>query len=526
MTTLTHSWTSPRLPGLALLILLGAPACHLDSGLMGAITGSDHNVPPDVPETTLSGRFTVEEPFGVPSAAVTFYQPNGSRIEGLSTVASSDGTFSVNFEGTRAFTNMLIYGTAGSLAHLGLVPNVPTVSSVYEPGPILQIGAGNPLMDPIDDVSTTILLLLEGNQRQRGGSLSDLDEFAMRTAINDLAGLLDDEPYLTFRQMVTRLFTAASESEAGVPVFVAPDQTRTAGSSLSPAFLASVSVDYTGDGTPDDDVAAYEDALRDAMENFGFDICYHPDLIRVVFMVDFRDGGVDAGNCAPINRTKWLDGLDPGDVMHIVGGVHESQVRCENDPNYEFCATAADVALTNEALGFAPAGGWNPNRIRIFDDGTNGDAVAGDGIYSRAFDLPRGIRIGYKYTYGPPAAGWTGTEEWPGNQRLLELIDVNGDHMIVRYDIWGDETTNKDRQNLRSPGNGGRGAIVWECNDPEAFCCAAADNPEGVGGCVDADRNGIPDYHESPVDLDGDCVVDGWPDPGPNTPITVPCDEG
>jgi hypothetical protein len=159
----------------------------------------------------------------------------------------------------------------------------------------------------------------------------------------------------------------------------------------------------------------------------------------------------------------------------------------------------------------------------MFDDGTNGDVQAGDNVWSRAFALPRGMRIGYKYTWGQTGCFWGGTEEWPGNTRLLELIDVNGDGMVIRWDNFGDEATNKDRVNLLTPANGGEGNVVFFCPN-EQRCCTGEEAgelgvPETGLGCVDGNDDGYLDFREIPVDLDLDCVVDGWPPAGSNAPV-------
>ena len=71
----------------------------------------------------------------------------------------------------------------------------------------------------------------------------------------------------------------------------------------------------------------------------------------------------------------------------------------------------------------------------------------------------RGIRLGYKYTWGTRGAPWTGSEEWPGNSRLLEVVDVNGDNFVYRRDVFGDEATNKDKANLSGSLSGN--VITW-----------------------------------------------------------------
>ena len=98
--------------------------------------------------------------------------------------------------------------------------------------------------------------------------------------------------------------------------------------------------------------------------------------------------------------------------------------------------------------------------------------------------------------------GWTGSEEWPGNQRLLELEDLDGDGLVVRLDVFGDEATNKDKANLLTGANGGCGVNYWELNAKD--------------GCAH-------DTRERQVDTDGDCKADAWPSAGAVSPITVPC---
>ena len=93
----------------------------------------------------------------------------------------------------------------------------------------------------------------------------------------------------------------------------------------------------------------------------------------------------------------------------------------------------------------------------MYDDGTGGDEVAGDGVWTLAGRLAgrgyadlAGVRVAYKFTWGNDGDGWTNTEEFPGNQRILELDDRNGDRIIARLDMFADETTNKDKADDRA----------------------------------------------------------------------------
>jgi hypothetical protein len=141
-----------------------------------------------------------------------------------------------------------------------------------------------------------------------------------------------------------------------------------------------------------------------------------------------------------------------------------------------------------------------PNQLPMSDDGTNGDEAAGDGVWTISFDLPRNdLRIGYKYTWGTRGESWTGTEEWPGNSRIIATEDLNGDEFVYRRDVFGDESTNKDRSNLRV------GTIDWETD---------------VRGC------GIPEAREQRfVEMNAATCGSDWHTPESIGPITVACTE-
>ncbi|MCB9530039.1 MAG: hypothetical protein H6701_16915 [Myxococcales bacterium] len=251
----------------------------------------------------------------------------------------------------------------------------------------------------------------------------------------------------------------------------------------TPAAAVLAAVEAAG-GVPEDgavaaerEAAAAEVSLRGIIDE---------DNIRAIFEVDFNAGRLD-GNGDMINRFKWVRD-EPGKQMYFVGGLHEDSPVQDS----ELSAMMGDT------------GSWTPNQVAMYDDGTHGDDVAGDNIWTISFDLPRGARIGYKYTWGQQGQLWTGTEEWPGNQRILEITDQNGDDFVRRRDNFGDEATNKDLANSnRRRLTTGVSEITW-----------------------DTDLNGddIPDARERPIDLDNDGTLDEWVTPTAIGPATVPCE--
>ncbi|RME45342.1 MAG: hypothetical protein D6795_16670 [Deltaproteobacteria bacterium] len=202
------------------------------------------------------------------------------------------------------------------------------------------------------------------------------------------------------------------------------------------------------------------------------------DAGKTIFMVDFNEGNID-DNGDTINRGKWTgpehgcDPLDaPGRTMWIAGAVHHDFQEME-DPDGTYSAKLGD---------------WTPNTIQMYDDGTHGDVVAGDNVYSLELMFEDGMHLAYKYTWGTAGQDWTCTEEFPGNSRILELKDNSGDGITIRYDEFADETTNKDAANLNQNGDG---TLDWT---------------------DDWNGDGLPDAQERKVDTNNDGTLDVWPE--------------
>jgi hypothetical protein len=231
-------------------------------------------------------------------------------------------------------------------------------------------------------------------------------------------------------------------------------------SPLSAPWLTSMvalgtPVDYTGDGTADTTTAAFDALLGQVARSYRPEGCPDPTRIRLVFTVDFNQGAI-SGSCNVVNRFLWTTDK-PGKKMFFVGWLHK------------------DSGFQNPQIGQLLGNGI-PNQLEMHDDGTNGDEVANDGVYTISFDVPRDpsgikkLRIGYKYTWGFKGQQWTGTEEWPGNSRIIQVDDMNGDGFVYRRDVYQDEASNKDLSNLNPKGNG---TLGWDtdlrrCGTPEA----------------------------------------------------------
>jgi hypothetical protein len=88
--------------------------------------------------------------------------------------------------------------------------------------------------------------------------------------------------------------------------------------------------------------------------------------------------------------------------------------QCKTDSMY--IRKGIYIAGNHELLG-----SWKPNFVKMYDDGTHGDTIAGDGIYTLELEFPVGTLLEYKYTNSGPAGGWNPGEEFPSSNRRIVL---------------------------------------------------------------------------------------------------------
>ncbi|MBU0691593.1 hypothetical protein KKH18_07240 [bacterium] len=78
---------------------------------------------------------------------------------------------------------------------------------------------------------------------------------------------------------------------------------------------------------------------------------------------------------------------------------------------------------------------WNPNTVRLYDDGTHGDQADADGIWSLELDFPVGSEIQYKYTNSGAPGDWQDCEEFPQSNRAFTVED--GESVQVEHSVFG-----------------------------------------------------------------------------------------
>jgi hypothetical protein len=473
-----------------LLLSVCLSGCIVDGLLATQVLDEEFETPPDAPQTTVRGVIDPER-----AGDLRFFSAAGDAVNPLMSSLDEEGRFEAAFPGTDGFTGLRISSTRGGAVTMGIIPNVPRAFSVGSPPVLIDLSEVLPEMAVLSDSTTASVLILDAKARGLGG-LQTLSAAQVIAAVKDLDDAYAEAgPALTLRQMVSAVQIAGAASPGAPAAFVDPSDIAAVGSALNPAFLSVVEVDYDADGRADRSTDAFDAALLEAAATLDIEVCLDPAVVRVVFQVDISETSKDL-NCEVIDPFKWVD-PDPGDSMYFTGAVHETQPNCADPMPAESCATSAEIKAASTLMG-----DFAPNRVAMYDDGTNGDAVSGDGIWTVSFVLKRGLRVGYKYTYGQGGQGWTATEEWPGNSRLLEVVDTDDDGFVVRHDYFADETSNKDKQNQLSPARGGRGTIDFTS---------------------DQNGDGAIDAQENLIDTDDDCVADAKPSSGSASPVL--CEE-
>lgn len=291
-------------------------------------------------------------------------------------------------------------------------------------------------------------------------------------AVRDNA-LGNEDRVVAFRDLAGRVM-AAFDPQSGEPGF------EVTSSGVGSAAAAAAGVDE----------ADYSAALEAAVDASLVPIICDPSQVNVLFSVDVSGQGKD-GNGAPQSiRQPPREGkvflgitLDPLSPVPDSAGVLRPRLT-PNDPQTE-----------------------------MVDDGTGGDEVAGDGIFTRVLALPRGMRVLYKYTNGSPNEGFTATEEWPGNARILQVDDVltssasgQPDCLVIRRDSFGDESSNKNFVNLHARLGGGNlgydddlGGPVAQAPEGEGLLPNAGLPVDGTRGAAPLTPAGIPEARENGV---------------------------
>lgn len=338
----------------------------------------------------------------------TVYALTVDGAEVGSTGVEEGQEFELELPPNASFINLRIVIRSGSALLKSVVPEVQ---------PSFEVRLGT-----VGAAVTAHSLLAERSAEIERGVLGSMPPQVMAKVLANAAGS-DAQAVADFRAMVRTILDSTTPAGEDDPAF-APAGTSASAAALERAGIA---------------LEAYEELRDRAAGTIAVPVVCDPARLRVLFTCDISGQALDGNGVLQFIRQPpkedrvylgiTLDPLSP--VADIEGAL-----RPRLTPN-------------------------DPGTV-MYDDGGHGDEVAGDKVFSLTLDLPRGMRVLYKYMDGSAGEGFTGTEEWPGNARILEVRDLltgntvgSPDCVVVRRDSFGDESSNKNFVNLHALLGGG-----------------------------------------------------------------------
>ena len=415
------------------VLVFSVVGCGLEN-----LFGTIGSTPSPRPASTIQGFFPWE---GVKTTSMVVTDGGGNTVVPFDTVIRPDNSYQLKLPSSK-YSFLQVHARVGDMETRSIVPYVGEESSVS--------GVN------MDARSVAEALIVEARLGADGIGWKVLDPVVFEGTRRLIFAAFDvPGPTQDFMRMVERLIPRADpfSGTADAFFFRVPEVSSDYAVKTSPidaGWIARNPFDYAGTGSAQSDSLLFDQKLVEVAKLYDPTGCPDPTRIRLVFTVDFNQSALN-GNGGAVDRFKWAKD-QPGKQMYFVGWIHKDSLAVLSNDVY---------AAVSKAMGSS-----TPNIVKMYDDGTNGDEVAGDSIWTIFFDVPYDptgtapLRIGYKYTWGKQGAPWTGSEEWPGNSRIIEVVDVNGDGFVHRRDVFSDEATNKDKSNLSlSPKN--TGSITW-----------------------------------------------------------------
>ncbi|MBI5494317.1 MAG: hypothetical protein HY904_04770 [Deltaproteobacteria bacterium] len=388
-----------------------------------------------------------------------------------------DGDFTLNLPADVGdqFNVRVLVGVGGAQLR-GLAPDVPG-----------QDGTDNAVTEvgTLGLAATAAALLVDAYTATARSGMAGTPPSVTRKVLENASDRANED--VLAYHVAVRSIVEASDAARGQPVF--SDTGEPTEAAITAAGLTVA--DYT--------------RLRDAaVAAVGVPVVCDPSRIRVMFTVDISGSALDGNGKQQFIRQLPKEG-------RVFLGITV-------DPS----SPVADASRTLKPR-------LMPNDVdtEMFDDGTQGDEAAGDQVFTTTLVLPRGMRVIYKYTDGSPGEGYTGTEEWPGNARILEVVDVltsdpagKPDCLVIRRDSFGDESSNKNFVNLNASLAGGALQYDTDLGGAALVPATGADTLPQGGLAVDALGDvppltpaGVPEAREN-----GACAT--CP-----APVTVPVDD-
>jgi hypothetical protein len=162
-----------------------------------------------------------------------------------------------------------------------------------------------------------------------------------------------------------------------------------------------------------------------------FDLAYITHLQKIYKFAELAGGKMPKREFKPIVSKGTLKVLTRSKATMAQSQIDLVTVVFQCDAHTMYVRKSLYLVGNCEELG-----NWIPNKVRLYDDGTHGDKVGGDGIWTIELELPAGSIVEYKYTNSGAEGSWNPGEEFPGVNRRIRVEKTKSGKMLL-LDVFG-----------------------------------------------------------------------------------------
>ncbi len=147
-----------------------------------------------------------------------------------------------------------------------------------------------------------------------------------------------------------------------------------------------------------------------------FDLAYITHLRNIYKFAKLAGGKMPKREFKPIIPDASLDVVKPAQGTMAQSQKDLMTVVFQCDARGMYVRKSLYIVGNHEELG-----SWITNKVRLYNDGTHGDVVADDSIWTVEIVLPVGTEIEYKYTNSGAEGSWNPGEEFPSINRKIRV---------------------------------------------------------------------------------------------------------
>jgi alpha-amylase/alpha-mannosidase (GH57 family) len=162
-----------------------------------------------------------------------------------------------------------------------------------------------------------------------------------------------------------------------------------------------------------------------------FDRAYITHLRNIYGFAKLAGGKMPDRTFEPITQTLSESVIQVAQGTMVQSSKEMVTVVFQCDAGDIYVRTSLFIAGNHEMLGK-----WVPNKVRLYNDGTHGDAVANDNVWSVEMQFPVGTELEYKFTNSGAEGSWNPGEEFAWAARKTTVTRTATGKMFL-FDQFG-----------------------------------------------------------------------------------------